>query len=95
LLHQLLVYADTETLIGAGKEVGLEVNIEKTKYVLLSRQQNAGQNHYILVNIANSSINHSAKYAAQNGQHKYTTLTVNWHPDNKKEEKFILKKKLT
>jgi hypothetical protein len=28
-------------------EVGLEVNAEKTKYMLLSRHQNAGQNHNI------------------------------------------------
>jgi hypothetical protein len=58
--HQLLVYADhvnllgdnvdtikknTETLIGAGKENGLEVNAEKAKYMLMSHHQNTGQNH--------------------------------------------------
>jgi hypothetical protein len=32
-----------ETLFDASKEVGLEVNTEKTKYMLLSRHQNAGQ----------------------------------------------------
>jgi hypothetical protein len=50
--HQLLVYADdmyllgdntikknAETLTEASKEVGLEVNTEKTKYILLSRHQ--------------------------------------------------------
>jgi hypothetical protein len=47
--HQLLAYAvnllwgnidtikkNTETLIDASKEVGLKINIEKTKYMLLS-----------------------------------------------------------
>jgi hypothetical protein len=57
--HQLLVFADhvnllgdntdtikknTETLIDASKEVGPEVNAEKTKYtsMLMSCHQNAG-----------------------------------------------------
>jgi hypothetical protein len=34
-----------ETLIDASKEAGLEVNTEKTKYMLLSRHQNAGQSY--------------------------------------------------
>jgi hypothetical protein len=56
--HQLLAYADdadllgnyidtinrnTETLIDASKEVGMEVSTEKAKYMLVSRDQNADQ----------------------------------------------------
>jgi hypothetical protein len=33
---------NTYTLFDASKEVGLEVYTEKTKYMLLSRHQNAG-----------------------------------------------------
>jgi hypothetical protein len=40
----VIINKDTETLIGTSKEVGLEVNIEKTKYMSVSRDQNAGQN---------------------------------------------------
>jgi hypothetical protein len=40
---------NTETLIAAGKEVGLEINIEKTKHMLLSRRQNVGQNQDIKI----------------------------------------------
>jgi hypothetical protein len=57
--HRLLAYADdvnllgdnidtinknTKPLIDASKEVGLEVNIEKTKYMLVPCDQNVGQN---------------------------------------------------
>jgi hypothetical protein len=57
--HQLLAYAEhvnllgdniytinknTKTLIDASKEVGLEVNIEKIKYMLVSHDHNTGQN---------------------------------------------------
>jgi hypothetical protein len=40
---------NTQTSIDARKEVGLEVNTEKTKYMFLSRHQNAGQNHDIKI----------------------------------------------
>jgi sorting nexin-29 len=57
--HQLMAYADdvnllggnidtimrnTDTFIDASKEVALEVNIQTTKYMLVSYDQNAGQN---------------------------------------------------
>jgi hypothetical protein len=42
-----------ETLIDASKEVDLEINVEKTKYILLSHHQNVGQHRDI--KIANRS----------------------------------------
>jgi hypothetical protein len=40
---------NTEALLIASKEIGLEVNVEKTKYMVMSRDQNAGQNGYIQI----------------------------------------------
>jgi hypothetical protein len=41
----------TETLIDTSNEVGLEVNVEKTKYMLVSRAQNASQIREIKIRI--------------------------------------------
>jgi hypothetical protein len=40
---------NAEDLVIASKETGLEVNAEKTKYMVTSRKQNAGQNHNIKI----------------------------------------------
>jgi hypothetical protein len=40
---------NTQTLIKASKEVGLEVNVEKTEYMLVARYQNAGQTREIKI----------------------------------------------
>jgi hypothetical protein len=40
---------NTKTVIDASKEVGLQINVEKTKYMLLSRHQDAGQNRDIKI----------------------------------------------
>jgi hypothetical protein len=43
------IQKNTETLLDASKEVGFEVNSEKTKYILMSHYKKAGQKHGIKV----------------------------------------------
>jgi hypothetical protein len=73
--HQLPAYADdvnllgdnidtikknTEILVDASKEFGLEVSTEKTKYLLLSHHQNAGQNHDVKIGNRSLKMWHSS-----------------------------------
>jgi hypothetical protein len=58
---------NTETVIDASRKVGLEVNVKKTKYMLLSHRQNAGQNCDI--KIANRSFENLSQF-------KYLGMTV-------------------
>jgi hypothetical protein len=59
---------NTEALLDASKEVGLEVNPEKSKYMLMSRSQKMGQKHSI--KIVNRSFEDVAKF-----KYLRTTLT--------------------
>jgi len=40
---------NTESLVFCSKENGLEVNADKTKYMVMSRDQNAGRSHNIKI----------------------------------------------
>jgi hypothetical protein len=81
--HQLLVYAEdinllgdsistikenTETILETIRDVGLEINAEKTKYKIISCHQNSGRNQNI--RIANESFENVAKF-----KHLGMTLT--------------------
>jgi hypothetical protein len=63
-MHQLMVYSDdvkilvgsvntiketAEALVVASKEIGLEVNADETKFMVMSREQNAGRSHSIKI----------------------------------------------
>jgi hypothetical protein len=41
---------NTEALVAASKTNGLKVNADKTKYMVMSRDQNAGLSHNIKIN---------------------------------------------
>jgi hypothetical protein len=58
---------NTEALLDASKEVGLKVNPEKTKCMLMSRSQKIGKKHSI--KIANRSFEDVAKF-------KYLRTTI-------------------
>jgi hypothetical protein len=65
----LYIYGVTEALIDASKEVGLEVNTEKTKYMSMSRHHNAGRIHDIKIAIRSFEIVARFKYLG-------TTVTI-------------------
>ena len=61
-IHQLLVYADdvnilggsrhtlkqnAEALVAAARKIGLEVSADKSKYMVMSGDQNAGRIHCV------------------------------------------------
>jgi hypothetical protein len=94
--NQLLVYADnvnllrynidtisenTEILTDASKEVGLEINIEKTKYMFLSRHRDGGENQDIKI---------SNRLFGNVSQFRYLGMTVT----NQKLIKEKIKKRL-
>ena len=80
--HQLLAYVDdnilegsihtlkenTEARVAAAREIGLEVGSDATKYMVMSRDQNAGRNHSV-------SIDNSTFERVEDLKHLGTTLT--------------------
>ena len=62
------VQRNTAALVPTCKEIGLEVNAEKTKYMVMSQEQNAGQNHNIKIGNKSLEVVEQFKYLG-------TTLT--------------------
>jgi hypothetical protein len=62
-----IIKKNTEALLDASMEVGLEVNPKKSTYMLMSRSQRIGQKHSI--NIVNRSFEDVAKF-------KYLEMTL-------------------
>jgi hypothetical protein len=65
--NRVNTHKDTKTLLVANKEAGLAVNIEITKYMLVSRDENAGQN--LDIKIGNRSFENVSQF-------KYLGTTV-------------------
>jgi len=81
--HQLLAYADdinilggsihtlkenAEALVAATREIGLEISADKTKYMVMSRDQNAGRSDSV-------RINNSTLQTVEDFKYLGTTLT--------------------
>jgi hypothetical protein len=63
---------NTETVLEASTDIGLEINAEKTNYMTMSRHPNSGQNQNI--RIANESFENVAKF-------KYLGTTLTYQND--------------
>ena len=48
-VHYIFNFKNAEALVAATKEIGLEVNAHKTKYMTVFRDQNAGRIHSMKV----------------------------------------------
>ena len=56
-------------LVGS-KQIGLEVDADKTKYVIMSRDQNAGQSHNIKIDNSPFERVEELEYLGKNLTHK-------------------------
>ena len=96
--HQLLTYANdvnilggsvhmvkenAEALVVATKEIGLELNADKTKHMIMSRDQNARRSHSM--KIYNSSIERVEEFKY------FGTMLTNKNSIQGKGENYIMK----
>jgi len=70
------VKENAEDLVVATEEIGLEVNADKTKYMVMSRDRNAGRGHSVKIDnsyierveefISGKDVNRSKFYSGRN-----------------------------
>ena len=96
--HQLLVHADDVNILGGrvhiikknteafsvgSKESGLEVNADKTKYIVMSLNQKAGRSHNIKIDNSSFQRVEEFKYLRRNLTNKISIQEViNPYPAN-------------
>lgn len=61
---------NTEALIFAAKETGLHLHSERTKYVVVSPDQNAGQNHNVRMEEKSFEMGEQFKYLGTSNSNK-------------------------
>ena len=49
ITDRIIYSKNTSPLVAAAKEIGLEVNADNTKYMVVSRDQRAGRNHSVKI----------------------------------------------
>jgi len=52
--------ANAEALVAAIREIGLEISADKTKYMVMSRDQNAGRIHSVRIDNSNGGMEKNA-----------------------------------
>jgi hypothetical protein len=77
-----IIKQNAETLAVTNKKIGLEVNADKTKYMVMSRDQNAGRSHVIKIDDI---------YFARVEEFKYLGTTLTNHNSIQEEIKNRLK----
>jgi len=54
IMYVFMNIQNAEALVVATKEIGLEVNADKTTYMIMSRDQNAGRSYNMRIDISST-----------------------------------------
>ena len=73
---------NAEALVAVTREIGLEVSADKTKYMVMSRDHNAGRNHSVRIDNSNLELRHphcvyNKMSRVRSVKHNYLLVTYN------------------